>query len=34
MDAMTNALLDIPSVALNEEEIEATHIPPFWDQWR
>jgi hypothetical protein len=33
MDAKTNALLDVPYVALNEEEMEATNIPPSWDRW-
>jgi hypothetical protein len=33
-DAATNALAGIPYVALNEEEIEATDIPPFWNRWR
>jgi hypothetical protein len=34
MDAKTNALLDIPFMRLNEEEIKAIDIPPFWDRWR
>jgi hypothetical protein len=33
-DATTNALVSIPYVALNEEEIKATHIPPIWERWR
>jgi hypothetical protein len=34
LDAKTNAILDIPFVALDNEEIRATDIPPFWDRWR
>jgi hypothetical protein len=34
LDAKTNALLDVPSVTLNEEEIEAGDMPPFWNRWR
>jgi hypothetical protein len=34
MDAKTKTLLDIPVVTLNEDELEATDLPPFWDRWR
>lgn len=34
LDAKTNALLDIPYVALNEEEIEATDLPPYSSRWK
>ena len=34
LDAKTNALFEIPFVALNEEEIEVTEIPPYWHRWR
>jgi hypothetical protein len=32
-DAKTNALLDVPFVALNQQEIEATRMPPMWPSW-
>lgn len=34
LDPNTNALVGVPYVALNEEEIEATDLPPFWSRWR
>jgi hypothetical protein len=33
LDAKTNVLLEVPYVALNEDEIKADDIPPYWYRW-
>ena len=34
LDEKTHALLSVPSVVLDVEEIEAITVPPFWRHWR